>query len=149
MKFSDLPVAIAVAASDQFILEQASTQGGPTTTKRATASLIIPPTIGFTLNNQAGTNYNAIRTDGLNTIIRMSNGAANTVTLQNDSTILWQPGDCVIIRQLGSGSGLTSFLAGAGVTINTPGTLICRVQYSLLAAIHETANTWYVCGDFK
>lgn len=58
-------------------------------------------------------------TDGY---VRMTNGAATTVTVPPQSMVAW-PDDTEIFVEQG-GNGQVTIAAGAGVTINSPGTLL-------------------------
>jgi hypothetical protein len=142
-RFQDLPVALTIdPIYDQIVVEV-----GGLTTKRASIETVWPP-LFFTMNDQVGTAYTAVRTDVLSTVITMNNASANVVTIDpydelgSDLPV----GSLLIIRQIGAGS--TSIAPGVGVTIQTPGTLICRVQYSMIAVLHESLNVWRLTGDY-
>lgn len=146
-RFSQLPVALTVSrAFDQVIVETAAG-----ITKRASIELIIP-TVGFTMNNQTGTTYtvqyNLITDDLTNAIVTMNNASANTVTIPQYHATNFPVaiGAVLLVRQIGAGA--TTVAAGSGVTINTPGTNQCRVQYAMICYVMEALNIWRGSGDY-
>ncbi len=94
----------------------------------------------LTINNQTGTTYTVLSSD-VGALIVMDNAAANTVTLPTGMTI----GD--EFRVLQSGAGSTSFVAGAGATVETASSLIARAQWSQIVATVIATNTYVVGGD--
>tara|TARA_R110000772_G_scaffold30806_12_gene76533 strand:+ start:6792 stop:7511 length:720 start_codon:yes stop_codon:yes gene_type:complete len=94
---------------------------------------------------EVGTTYTLALTDD-NALVRISNAAANTITIPPNSTVAFDIGAVVSIAQ--TGAGKTSVAAGAGVTINSAGSLLdCRVQYSTLSAMKIATDTWILTGD--
>jgi hypothetical protein len=78
--------------------------------------------------------------------IELNVGSANTITIQPDATV--DLGDGAIRNIIQTGTGQTTIVAGAGVTILTAAaTLKLRARYSVATLIKRTANTWYVFGD--
>ena len=99
-----------------------------------------------TLNAQTGTTYAPILGDE-NTMVTLSNAAAITVTLPQDSTTAFPTGAEVDFLWLGVGQ--PSFVAGSGATVNaTPG-LKLRARYSAATAKKISTNGWVVIGDLS
>jgi hypothetical protein len=92
----------------------------------------------------ATTNHNVGVVDA-NALVEMTNAAANTVTVQPDSTTNLAVGSRVYLLQYGAGA--TSVVAGLGVTIHTSATLDLRAQYSIALLTKTAANTWTLSGD--
>jgi hypothetical protein len=93
---------------------------------------------------QTGTVYAPVVADE-NTMITLSNAAAVTVTLPQDSAAAFPVGAEVDFLWLGVGQ--PTFVAGSGATVNaTPG-LKLRARYSAATAKKIAANTWVVIGD--
>lgn len=101
---------------------------------------------GTAVNNQTGTGYTAALVDN-GAIITMTNASANAVTVPPNSGVAFPIGSTLTVIQ--NGAGTTSFLAGAGVTLNNPSTLSARVQYSTISAIKIDTNTWIIAGDLQ
>lgn len=97
-----------------------------------------------TVSNQTGSNHTAVLADA-NNIITMNNGGANTVTVPANATTAFLIGSTLTLVQLGAGQ--SAFLAAGGVTIHTPASLSCRVQYSTISVIKIAVNTWVAAGD--
>jgi hypothetical protein len=93
-------------------------------------------------------NYTANRIVGLvdvNAMVRMNVATANTVTIPPDADVAWGLGDTIIISQVGT--GVTSIVAGAGVTINTPSTLVLGMRWGKVTATRVAANEWDIEGN--
>jgi hypothetical protein len=136
---ANLPLATVVTPQDTVYLEQ----GSPLVGKRALLSLVQP--IIFKINAQVGLNYNAALSDYFNTIITMTNGSSNQVTILPFSSLAWPVGAVLILRQ--EGAGQSGFSPAAGVTLHNASSNYCRAQNSLIHAVMETQNNWYVGGD--
>lgn len=98
----------------------------------------------ITANTQTGSAYTFVLTDAGKIVVR-NNASANSTTIPPNASVAFPVGTVLQILQLGVGK--SSFVAGSGVTINTPGTLGCRTRYSTLNAWQSAANTWIVWGD--
>jgi hypothetical protein len=94
--------------------------------------------------NNKTTSYTAILTDEGN-VIEMDSASANSVTIPPNSSVAFRIGSSIDVFQ--KGTGQTSIVAGAGVTIlNTPG-LKFRDRYSMATLVKRDTNTWIVSGD--
>jgi len=79
--------------------------------------------------------------------IEMSVGTANTLTIQNDTTLALDDNTIKNVIQIGSGQ--TTIVADTGVTILTAAlTLKLRARYSVITLVKRATNTWYAFGDF-
>lgn len=81
----------------------------------------------------------------VDTMIRMNVVAANTVTVPPDSSASFLDGDTIIVSQVGT--GLTTLVAGSGVTINSPLSLSLGMRYGKVTLTHVAANEWDVEGN--
>ena len=80
------------------------------------------------------------------TMFRMSSSSPLTFTIQNDSTLLFRTGTTFIVGQ--SGTGSVTLVAGSGVTINSPRTLVLAGQHAKCTITKtDIANTWDAEGD--
>jgi hypothetical protein len=77
----------------------------------------------------------------------MNSATAVNVTVPPNSSVAFQVG--TIIPWYGLGAGLITFVAGAGVTLETRagGTLVSAVQRASGGLWQRAANTWVVSGD--
>jgi 3D (Asp-Asp-Asp) domain-containing protein len=93
------------------------------------------------INNQIGTSYTlAIDDFNSDTITIMDNASANTVTIPPS---VFPIGAQLLVAQ--EGLGQTSFVAGAGVTINAVGLSISS-RYKSVALIQVALNEWDAYG---
>ena len=93
------------------------------------------------INAQTGTSYTlAIADFNSDTITTMNSVSANTVTVPPDVFII---GTQLLVAQ--EGTGQTSFVAGAGVTLKAVGLKI-STQYSAATLIQTAANVWNIYG---
>ena len=94
--------------------------------------------------NNKTTSYTAVLSDEGN-VIEMDSASANSVTIPPNSSVAFTIGSSIDVFQ--KGTGQTSIVAGAGVTVlNTPG-LKFRDRYSMATLIKRDTNTWIVSGD--
>tara|TARA_R110002126_G_scaffold73034_2_gene182300 strand:+ start:166 stop:672 length:507 start_codon:yes stop_codon:yes gene_type:complete len=96
-------------------------------------------------NAQTGTTYTLVLADA-GKLVTTSNAAAVTVTIPPS---VFSAGDQINIQSIGA--GLTTFAAGAGVTITSTGAVpaapILRVQYSACTVICTASNVFTIVGD--
>lgn len=109
------------------------------------AFLSIQAKIDGAANLQTGTAYTLVLTDAVARVER-SNASANTTTVPPNSSVAW-PANCQIdILQVGA--GVTTVVAGAGVTINSRGGLLaCAGQWALATLVWRATDTWLLIGD--
>jgi hypothetical protein len=113
-------------------------------------------TIGFdakaantlTFNAQTGTTYTLVAADASNKLVTTSNASAVTVTIPPS---VFAAGEQINVQSIGV--GLTSFAAGAGVTITSTGATaaapVLRARYSACTIICTASDTFTVIGDLS
>jgi len=78
-------------------------------------------------------------------IVEINSSSAHDLTVPPNSSVAYAVGSVINIVQ--TGSGRTTVVAGAGVTINaTPG-LKLRAQWSSASLIKRATDTWVLVGD--
>ena len=82
--------------------------------------------------------------DALN-LVRVNYATSCTLTIPPNSSVAFPLYTCIPIKQ--HGAGQLTLVAGAGVTLNTPWSLIARAQHSILSVFQESTNVWTVAGD--
>jgi len=102
----------------------------------------------LTFNAQTGTTYTLVASDASNKLVTTSNASAVTVTIPPS---VFSAGEQINVQSIGV--GLTSFAAGAGVTITSTGATaaapILRARYSACTIICTASNTFTVIGDLS
>ena len=100
-------------------------------------------TISF--NAQTGTTYTLVAADSAK-LVTTSNASAITVTIPPS---VFSAGEIINVQSIGV--GLTSFAAGAGVTITSTGATaaapVLRARYSACSIICTASNVFTVIGD--
>ena len=103
-------------------------------------------TLGF--NAQTGTTYTLVAADASNKLVTTSNGSPVVVTIPPS---VFATGEQINLQSIGV--GLTSFVAGAGVTITSTGASVAapilRARYSACTIICTASNTFTVIGDLS
>ena len=101
----------------------------------------------LSFNAQTGTTYTLVASDSAK-LITTSNASAVTVTIPPS---VFSTGNQINVQSIGV--GLTSFAAGAGVTITSTGATaaapILRARYSACTIICTGSNTFTVIGDLS
>ena len=99
----------------------------------------------LSFNAQTGTTYTLVAAD-VSKLVTTSNAAAVTVTIPPS---VFSAGNQINLQSIGV--GLTSFVAGAGVTITSTGATsaapILRARYSACTIICTASNVFTVIGD--
>jgi hypothetical protein len=102
-------------------------------------------TISF--NAQTGTTYTLVAADA-GKLVTTSNASAVTVTIPPS---VFVAGEIINVQSIGV--GLTSFVAGAGVTITSTGATaaapILRARYSACSIICTASDVFTVIGDIS
>lgn len=98
-------------------------------------------------NQQTGTTYTLVSSD-LNKFVTTSNSSAVVVTIPPS---VFSAGQQINVQSIGT--GLTSFAAGAGVTITSTGASssapVLRARYSACTIICTGSNTFTIVGDLS
>jgi hypothetical protein len=101
----------------------------------------------LSFNAQTGTTYTLVASDSAK-LVTTSNAAAVTVTIPPS---VFTAGNQINLQSIGV--GLTSFVAGAGVTITSTGASaaapILRARYSACTIICTASNVFTVIGDLS
>jgi Protein of unknown function (DUF2793) len=101
------------------------------------------PTAIAGVNNQTA-NYVLVLGDA-GFLVRMNLAGANTCTIPPNSSVAFPVDTVVTIRQVGA--GITTIVAGAGVTINSPSTLAIARQNGTVQLVQVATDTWDLMGD--
>ena len=101
----------------------------------------------LSFNAQTGTTYTLVASDSAK-LVTTSNASAVTVTIPPS---VFSAGNQINVQSIGV--GLTSFVAGAGVTITSTGATaaapILRARYSACTIICTASNVFTVIGDLS
>ncbi len=101
----------------------------------------------LSFNAQTGTTYTLVASDSAK-LVTTSNASAVTVTIPPS---VFSTGNQINVQSIGV--GLTSFTAGAGVTITSTGATaaapVLRARYSACTIICTGSNTFTVVGDIS
>ena len=146
--------ATAVAGTNTLTLPATTsdTLVGKATTDTLTNKTLTSPTINsakinLAFNAQTGTTYTLVASDS-SKLVTTSNAAAVTVTIP---PAIFTAGEQINVQSIGV--GLTTFAAGAGVTITSTGATsaapILRAQNSACTIICTASNTFTVIGDLS
>jgi hypothetical protein len=99
----------------------------------------------LSFNAQTGTTYTLVLADSAK-LVTTSNASAITVTIPPS---IFAAGNQINLQSIGA--GLTTFAAGAGVTITSTGATaaapILRAQYSACTVICTASNVFTIVGD--
>jgi hypothetical protein len=117
------------------------------TNKTLTAPVINTAKINLTLNAQTGTTYTLVAADS-GKLVTSSNASPVVITIPPS---VFAAGEQINVQSIGA--GLTSFVAGAGVTITSTGATssapVLRAQHSAATIICTASNTFTVIGDLS
>jgi hypothetical protein len=117
------------------------------TNKTLTAPVINTAKINLSFNAQTGTTYTLVAADS-GRLVTTSNASAVVVTIP---PAIFAAGEQINVQSIGA--GLTSFVAGAGVTITSTGATsaapVLRAQNSACTIICTASNTFTVIGDLS
>jgi len=135
--------------------------GAVTTTTIAASVTLTTPNIGAATGTSLNTtgnvishiltttqvaSYTLVLTDD-GTIVQMSVGSANNLTVPPNSSVAFPIGTQIIIQQ--QGAGQTTIVAGSGVTLNSTPGLKLRAQFSGAVCIKFSTDAWFVFGDLS
>jgi hypothetical protein len=121
---------------------QASITSNTSNIAANTAAIALKDNSAIGFNDQSGTAYTAVLADASQKI-RMSNSAANVVTIPTNAVAAFPIGSYFYVSM--NGTGQTSIVGAAGVTLQGATTLI-DVQYNEALVWKEATNTWKVIG---
>jgi hypothetical protein len=110
-----------------------------------TDKTLTAPKINLALNAQTGTTYTLVAADS-GKLVTSSNASPVVITIPPS---VFAAGEQINVQSIGA--GLTSFVAGAGVTVTSTGATsaapILRAQFSAATIICTASNTFTVIGD--
>jgi len=133
------------AVSNDTLVGKATTD--TLTNKTLTSPVINSAKINIALNAQTGTTYTLVAADS-GKLVTSSNASAVVITIPPS---IFAAGEMVNVQSIGA--GLTSFVAGAGVTITSTGATsaapILRAQFSACTIICTASNVFTVIGDLS
>lgn len=109
-----------------------------TNTAALAAAQLVP------INSQAGSSYTLVLGDAGKTVLTSSSSSV-TVTVPPNASVAFPTGTILAVGQVGTGQ--VTLVAGGGVTLNTPNTLLTRARYSTLGLLKTGTDTWLVSGD--
>jgi len=146
--------ATAVAGTNTLTLPATTsdTLVGKATTDTLTNKTLTSPTINsakinLALNAQVGTSYTLVASDS-SKLVTSSNAASVIITVPPS---IFATGEQINVQSIGA--GLTSFVAGSGVTITSTGAAptapILRAQYSACTVICTASNVFTIVGDLS
>lgn len=125
-----------------FPLTETITAG--TTTGHANDHQDIAKLLNSTINSQSGTTYTLALTD-FGRVVETTSSSSVTVTVPTNASVAFAVGTVVEIVQVGT--GVVTVAAAGGVTVNTPGTLVLRAQWSSVTLRKRATDTWLLAGD--
>ena len=118
-----------------------------TGTQTLTNKTLTAPKVNLSFNAQTGTTYTLVAADS-GKLVTSSNASAVVITIP---PAIFAAGEQINVQSIGA--GLTSFVAGAGVTITSTGATsaapILRAQNSACTIICTASNTFTVIGDLS
>jgi hypothetical protein len=117
------------------------------TNKTLTAPVINTAKINLALNAQTGTTYTLVAADS-GKLVTSSNASPVVITIPPS---VFAAGEQINVQSIGA--GLTSFVAGVGVTVTSTGATsaapVLRAQHSAATIICIASNTFTVIGDLS
>jgi hypothetical protein len=142
------PVISTISNTGTLTLPTATdTLVGRTTTDTLTNKTLTAPVVNLAFNAQTGTTYTLVASDS-GKLVTTTNASPVTVTIPPS---VFAAGEQINVQSIGV--GLTSFAAGAGVTITstgaTSGAPILRARFSAATVVCTGSNTFTVIGDLS
>ena len=120
---------------------------GRATTDTLTNKTLTAPVVNLAFNAQTGTTYTLVAADS-GKLVTTTNASPVVVTIPPS---VFTAGEQINVQSIGV--GLTSFAAGAGVTITstgaTSGAPILRARFSAATVICTGSNTFTIIGDLS
>jgi hypothetical protein len=117
------------------------------TNKTLTAPVINTAKINLALNAQTGTTYTLVAADS-GKLVTSSNASPVVITIPPS---VFAAGEQINVQSIGA--GLTSFVAGVGVTVTSTGATsaapVLRAQFSAATIICTASDTFTVIGDLS
>ena len=105
--------------------------------------------VAFTLNAQTGVTYTAVSTDQYQTLVTMSNAAANAFKIPTNASVAFAVGTVITVMNIGVGTCTISAVTPGTTTILSAGATAASptiTQYKSAACIKTATDAWYVVG---
>lgn len=100
---------------------------------------------GVVANNQTGTTYTLVIADE-GKVVERNSASANTTTVPPNSSVAFPVGTCIELWQ--QGAGVSTVVAGSGVTIRSPGgRLALNGQYAAATLRKRATDEWSLEGN--
>lgn len=123
--------------------------GFPAATGDVLSAAMYNGLVAFTLNAQTGTTYTSVLNDSYQTLVTMSNAAANTFKIPTNASVAHPIGTVITLLNIGAGlctisavtPGTTTVLSAGGVAASPT-----LSQYKSAALIKTGTDAWYVVG---
>jgi hypothetical protein len=123
----------------------AETTAGTDTARAVTpAGVLATRGLYVGVNAQTGTTYTPVLADQ-GKMVTLSNAAAITVSLPQDSDVAYPVGSWIDFAVINT--GMVTFVAGSGATVNGTPSLVSRARWSAVTAVKYAANSWIIIGD--
>jgi hypothetical protein len=140
---SDLTAATALALED--LLEVVDDPSGTPASRKATLEQVRALLSALPVNTQTAS-YTLVLGDAGKTV-EMNVASANNLTVPPNSSVAFPVGTVVEVCQVGAGQ--TTVVAGSGVTIRTPETLVLTGQWSTVSLRKRGTDEWVLAGDVE
>ena len=109
-----------------------------------TRALLSTDNPGITVNTQTGS-YTLVLADA-GKLVEMNVGTANNLTVPPNSSVAFPIGTVICGSQ--EGAGITTIVAGSGVTVNSRGQIkTTAAQYAEFTLRKRATNDWRLSGD--
>ncbi len=140
-------IITAVAESEYEGSRLLSAGAGIALTDGGAGSSMTVSALGFTISPTLTGAANTLTLAHVNTVVPVSHTAATALTVPPHSSVAALVGQYFLPWQ--TGAGLLSFVAGAGVTIQKPTTMVAEAaeQYSLCGLLQTSLDSWLLLGD--
>lgn len=143
VKITGLDATTGLALTD--LLAVVDDPSGSPATQKATFDQVRALLAALPVNTQTA-DYTLVLSDAGKTV-EMDVASANNLTVPPNASVAFPIGTVIEVFQLGAGQ--TTIVAGSGVTIRTPETLLLRGQYSTASLRKRATDTWVLAGDVQ
>jgi hypothetical protein len=144
-RIDDLPAASALTGAELVEVEQDDT--GLKNRKATVQDIADLAAAGTTVEPNVQTASYTLVADDAGKAVEMDVAGANDLTVPPDSSVAFPVGTIVEVCQVGAGQ--TTVVAGSGVTIRSPQTLLLVGQWSSVSLRKRAADEWVLAGDVE
>lgn len=142
-KLTDLTASSGLALED--LVEVVDDPSGTPASRKATMDQVRTLLSALPVNTQTAS-YTLVVGDAGKTV-EMNVASANNLTVPPNSSVAFPVGTVVEVCQIGAGQ--TTIVAGSGVTVQTPETLVMTGQWSTVSLRKRATDTWVLAGDVE